>query len=121
MYESPINLINKQVSMEVEKTIDGEIWKAIKEIGIDVDKEELIRALKYDRDQYIKGYNDAKRRGYWIEVESDDPPGALGIKYMDHKCSVCGYTTGLLSSRYNYCPSCGARLEKYGKTDNDTN
>ena len=30
----------------------------IHNLGIDVDKEELVRALKYDREQYQKGYED---------------------------------------------------------------
>ena len=33
--------------------------ECICEYGIEVDKEELIKALNYDRNQYEKGYNDA--------------------------------------------------------------
>lgn len=54
MYESPIQLIESQMRTEVE----NEIFRAIKEVGVDVNKEELIKALQYDRHQYSKGYKD---------------------------------------------------------------
>lgn len=53
-YQSPIDLIVSQMNMRIE----GEIYKAVQNIGIDVDKDELIRALQYDREQYQKGYAD---------------------------------------------------------------
>lgn len=53
-YESPIEVISKRMRTSVE---DG-IFNAILEQGISVDKEELIKALRYDREQYEKGFND---------------------------------------------------------------
>ena len=57
-YKSPIELVMGQFRMEQEKRIEGEVFKAIQDYGINIDKNELIRALKYDRDQYNKGYKD---------------------------------------------------------------
>lgn len=54
MYESPINIIMS----DMQTSFDGEIYKAVRRIGIDVHKEELLKALKYDRNQYQKGYDD---------------------------------------------------------------
>ncbi len=51
-YESPIKLLMGQ--MRIEQEIG--ICKAIQEQGITVDKDELIKALQYDRGQYDKGY-----------------------------------------------------------------
>lgn len=34
--------------------------KAIRKVGVNVDKGELIKALQYDRNQYEKGYEDGK-------------------------------------------------------------
>ena len=48
MYESPI------------KVIQGEILKAVHRVGVTVDRDELIRALRYDREQYQKGFDDAR-------------------------------------------------------------
>ena len=40
--------------------------RAVQSYGINVDKDELIRALQYDREQYYKGYADAAPK--WIPV-----------------------------------------------------
>ena len=58
MYEAPIKLIKQQFDAQME----GDIFKAIVRYGIDVDKEELIKALKYDRDQYDKGFEEGYRK-----------------------------------------------------------
>lgn len=54
MYESPINIIYGEMQAQIE----GDVFKAIQNVGIDVNKEELIKALQYDREQYSKGYSD---------------------------------------------------------------
>ena len=56
MWESPINLITSNIASE----IDGEVMRITQSYGIDVNKEELLKALTYDREQYDKGYADAK-------------------------------------------------------------
>ena len=55
MYKPPIELL----CQEMETRIENEIFNAIQNVGVFVDKEELIRALQYDRNQYDKGYQDA--------------------------------------------------------------
>ena len=54
MYESPITIIQDQMRMQMEDSI----YKAVQYFNVDVNKEELIKALAYDRDQYRKGYSD---------------------------------------------------------------
>lgn len=56
MYKSPIDIIYGQMETQLE----GTVLKAVQNVGVNVDKEELIRALQYDRDQYHKGYSDGK-------------------------------------------------------------
>ena len=51
-YESPIKAIETKMQFEFE----GELMRAVKSLGFDVDKDELLRALQYDREQYAKGY-----------------------------------------------------------------
>lgn len=60
MWESPINVMEIQDSFvsEIKEKTEEMVFTEIKRIGIDVDKEELIKALKYDRGQYEKGYKD---------------------------------------------------------------
>lgn len=54
MHESPITIIQDQMRMQMEDNI----YKAVQHFSVDVNKEELIKALAYDRDQYQKGYSD---------------------------------------------------------------
>ena len=56
-YQSPIRQIETAMKTEIENIFMNEVKIAV---GLDIDKNELIRALKYDRDQYRKGYEDAK-------------------------------------------------------------
>lgn len=53
-YRNPIEVIQTQMRNQIE----GEIYKAVMDIGVNVDKEELLKALQYDREQYQKGYKD---------------------------------------------------------------
>ena len=53
-YKSPIDLIAEQIETETE----NEIVRAVQRVGINIDKEELMRALAYDRNQYTRGYYD---------------------------------------------------------------
>lgn len=54
MYQSPIEIIQDRMRMEVE----GEVFKAVQNVGVHVDKDELLKALQYDRGQYTKGYKE---------------------------------------------------------------
>lgn len=64
MYRSPIEIlcadIWDQIQTQIDKQQGEDIYKAVVRYGINVDKEELIRALKYDRNQYEKGYMDGR-------------------------------------------------------------
>ena len=62
-YKSPIEITYGQFRLEQEKRIEGEVFKAIQDYGINIDKDELIKALQYDRDQYRKGFEDGYRDG----------------------------------------------------------
>lgn len=55
MYKSPIEVITSQINMQIE----NEVYKAVGNVGINVDREELLKALAYDRGQYEQGYRDA--------------------------------------------------------------
>ena len=59
MHAGPIEEIYKDIEIKVNQAVEERIVKAVQQVDIEVDKEELIKALKYDRDQYQKGYNDA--------------------------------------------------------------
>ena len=64
MYKSPITIIESTIDSiykDIVKKKDDAIFAEIQSsFGVDVDRQELIRALQYDRNQYEKGYADGK-------------------------------------------------------------
>lgn len=54
MYKSPIEIVYGGLQTQLE----GEILRAVQKVDVVVDKDDLIRALAYDRDQYEKGFRD---------------------------------------------------------------
>lgn len=58
MYESPIQLMMNDMYKQIQVEQEITVYKAIQSIGVNVDKDKLIKALKYDREQYNKGYAD---------------------------------------------------------------
>ena len=54
-YESPIEVILGELRLQEENGI----YRAVQEAHVNVDKEELLKALRYDREQYEKGYHEA--------------------------------------------------------------
>ena len=71
-WESPVTItqeIAKKIVSDTEDYIMSEIYKT----GVTVNKEELIKAIKYDRDQYNKGYCDGFNTAVemeWTSVEA---------------------------------------------------
>ena len=89
MYESPIKIIYGQMQTQME----GDILKAVMGVDVQVDKEELIRALQYDRDQYERGFTDGymnaqrdllrcKDCKHFVEGEPYDPCECMKWKTM---------------------------------------
>lgn len=64
-YRSPIEIINDDFQLKLE----NHIVRAVQKIGINVDKDELIKALKYDRCQYDKGYKNGFKDGYQNAID----------------------------------------------------
>lgn len=114
MYKSPIEMLVADIQHQIAKEQDEEIYKAVVSFGISVDKEELLRALKYDRDQYGKGYADgkadAKGHGRWIEYKSfmECSECHSNWYYADNDCHL-----------FDYCPNCGADMRE--RKDNGSN
>lgn len=86
MYETPINIyytnpvveeyVNDIVN-ELDRKQEEMIMTAIQRVYIDVNKEELIKAMNYDRQQYEKGYADAKAEIircrdciHWMDIDN---------------------------------------------------
>ena len=72
MYESPIQVLTTQMNIEYENGV----FKCVQNYLPIVDKDELVKALQCDREQYDKGYIDgatelANRLKKWV-VESSN-------------------------------------------------
>ena len=67
MYKSPITVdtgevkydgLMEKIEKEFADHIDEAVIRAVLETNVEVDRDELIRALRFDRCQYQKGYSD---------------------------------------------------------------
>ena len=58
MYISPIEIAIRDVQADIERQTEDLVFSTIRKCDVKVDKEELVKALNYDRAQYTKGYND---------------------------------------------------------------
>lgn len=89
MYESPIRLIVQELETSIREQQEKQIFEAVQKCGVDVDREELIKALAYDRDQYGKGYADGRADAQrWISVEEmlpEDYVSVIGYLPIDDK------------------------------------
>ena len=68
MYESPIQLYMTDIQTQLIKQQEEQILKAVQRVAVGVGHDELHRALKYDREQYKKGYQDAINDKDLVEV-----------------------------------------------------
>lgn len=80
MFDSPIKIITNRIRTEIE----GQVLRAVQNVGVIVDKEELLKALQYDRDQYSKGYAD----GYEKAIEEFS-------EMLKHRCYMSNESCGM--------------------------
>lgn len=89
-YKSPVEVIRHEMQMRVE----NDVMKAVQQHDIYVDKNELIKALKYDRDQYVKGFADGCRDRFDRLIEQVKTATVKRMQVLLHKKAnykVCGY------------------------------
>ena len=70
-YKSPITLetdiVHRYTALAIEeskKEIENSIYEAVLSCNVIVDREELEKALRYDRGQWEEGYNSGYSAGY---------------------------------------------------------
>ena len=59
-YESPVDILVSNITTDLE----NDILQIVQKYHIKVDREELIKALDYDRHQYDNGYHNGYADGY---------------------------------------------------------
>lgn len=118
-YESPIKITYRQgipeyrtfhekIAGEITEHIESRITACVQDqMAIEINRGQLAQALKYDRDQYNKGYEEGYQDGYRAMInERTDPAEWIET---DHKgtpylCPKCQCFSNL---RYYWCPWCG--------------
>ena len=60
-YNSPITIAVREYVSAFNEAVESEVIRAVNKFAVYVDKEELVKALNYDRNQYNKGYD----IGFW--------------------------------------------------------
>lgn len=84
MYESPITLYVQNMESQLYQKKEQTVWEAVNALGVVVDEEELSKALKYDRDQYSKGYKDGvNETRRWIPIKERIPVPGKNILVCD--------------------------------------
>lgn len=58
MYKSPIDVIVGEMQTQIVQDHENQILRAVQSVDVKVDKDELVKALQYDRDQFDRGYKD---------------------------------------------------------------
>jgi hypothetical protein len=87
MYKSPIELLITDVCNQVLEQQNEAIHQAVLHYVPNVDRDELVKALEYDRSQYEEGYMDGKADA------------------MDElvKCKYCRWWTAIDETSFGYC------------------
>lgn len=87
MYKSPIEIINGKIQTQ----FDDAIFRAVQNVGINVDKDELIKALEYDRGQFEKGWKEGFHDGYihGLEIAIIEIENTMGrTKKAEKLCTI---------------------------------
>ena len=82
MYENPIEKIMGEIQSQVIENDENHLLCSVNQsIGYNVNKEELLKALQYDRHQYDKGYSDAiKHKKEILDLVCDINPEEIAAQ-----------------------------------------
>ena len=113
MYESPVTTIYDRVAKDANERLEDYIVEEILRVGVIVDKDELIRALNYDRRQYQKGYQDGKAAAIAEIVRRKDCKHRIEDEEFErgHYCVKRPQNGGRFCEDNDFC-SCGERRDE---------
>lgn len=95
-YKPPVKIYEQMVN-EINTDFENEVMIKINAI-VDVDKEELVKALNYDRDQYHKGFEDGM-----LSAKSELE---IYIKALDLACSLLASCSPRTDTKNYYIEQC---------------
>lgn len=109
-YDSPFELVMSDITAQMAKSVDETCWQAVQRVGINVDKEKLLIALKQDAERYREAYANGYDTGY--EKRDDEIIRCKDCKYWDSEVHECAIKTGWFTCSADwYCAD--------GKLDDD--
>jgi len=86
-YDSPFNLVMSDIETQAAKSIDEMCWKAVQRVGINVDKEKLLIALRQDAERYREAYAKGYETGY--ENRDDEIIRCKDCVFRDDRDGMC--------------------------------
>lgn len=92
------DLISRQAAMNAIREISPAFFSAYRH-EIYIDKQEVLARLKL-----LPSVNPEQKKGKWI--------GKPIAGYSTVRCSVCNDVFRENEGRWNFCPNCGAEMEK---------
>lgn len=93
MHKAPISMTYSRMIQQINNYTEERILKAVAECGIHVDRDELLKALAYDRNQYEKGFEDGKADALrWISVKDRLPKDGETVLVFDQIEKITAFT-----------------------------
>ena len=62
--DSPFELVVSDITTQMAQNIDEMCWQAVQRVGINIDKEKLLIALRQDSERYREAYAKGYATGY---------------------------------------------------------
>ena len=87
-YDSPFELTINDITTQMARNIDEMSWQAVQRVGINVDKDKLLTALKQDAERYREAYANGYDTGY--EKRDDDIVRCKDCKHWRQNAEFCG-------------------------------
>ena len=116
IYECPISEQIGAMKTMMANEHDRMIVKAVQQIGIEIDQESLVQAIRGDRQRYEeaykKGYADCEEH-YKEEQESIEPVCKILFDIPYYFCGQCNEMLNMYSTMAMFCSKCG-RPVKWG-------
>lgn len=97
-YKSPIETIWSDIEHDYGERFDQMVLTAVQSVGIRVNKEELVKALAYDREQYRRGWEDRDSEivrcwdcKYWEPATLSSGNCGRALEITAYKDDYCSY------------------------------
>ena len=63
-YDSPFGIVISDITTQIARNMDDMCWKAVQRVGINADKETLVKALTQDAERYREAFRRGESTGY---------------------------------------------------------